>query len=102
MRNALIFFGSIAIFVIRGLLLWIVIPSAFCVWLVCVLPLLIVRVLKKSSKPDLSARLWVLWGIQLLDAVICRFVSFGGLIQTPWPWVEPPSRGDEQGIFDVL
>lgn len=101
MRKVFAFFGSILVFSVRGLLLWIVIPGAFLIWLICSVPLFIFRALTTAHRPTLNVRIWVLWGVQFLDATISRLSPVQGLIQVPWPWVDPPREEDEHVLFDA-
>lgn len=100
MRYLGISITSIVVFCVRGLLLWLVIPGAAVTWLVCFLPLIVWRIFTKRG-PRLDLLFWVLWAIQLLDASISKIVFWDDNMQVPWPWAEPPTRGDEHVLLDA-
>src|SRR5690348_13456993 len=74
--------GLFALMVVRGLLLWIVVPVSAAVWLIAFLPCLVLRLM--GVRAPISPRAYLAFGTQLLDAVISRLPL--GIEPVPWPW----------------
>lgn len=71
-----------ALMVVRGLLLWIVLPIAAASWLVAVVPCLVLRLM--GVRAPISLRAYLAFGTQVLDATISRLPL--GIEPVPWPW----------------
>lgn len=79
--------GVSLLMLLRGVLLWIVLPASFVAWVLSVAPLLLVRLL--GGRPRrMSLAHFLRWGRQLLDAVLSRTVARGRVEIVPWPWRE--------------
>lgn len=83
--------GVSLLMLLRGLLLWIVLPASLLAWALSIAPLLLVRLL--GGRPRrMSPAHFLRWGRQFLDAALSRTVARGRVAVVPWPWREYDER----------
>lgn len=100
MKPAGVFLGYVLVFVVRGMLLWLVLPAAAVAWVLMVLPLMLARLVGRDVQ--LSPRFFLRWGTQFVDACITRCTPRSPVGPEPWPWKEPPTVSGSTGVVDML
>lgn len=94
MRAVAVGVATFTVLVIRGALLWLVVPVAVAVWAVSVIPALVLRLcgIGAPFKPMDH----IGFASQLLDAVLSRLP---GLHPVAWPW---HSKDDRATLIDDM
>ena len=111
-ETALDIVEGLVVLVVRGVLLWLVIPVSVLVWLVLAPARLVRRVVLKRRHPSLSAH--VHWADDIVTYTIERAVTVGrpdrrreiGLVRPAWPTPSTDRRGatvwDDAVDLDVI